>query len=187
MSSYRQGPSVTAAVVAVYVAGSVSSFAWDLLGTAFVGSGQYLDTRPSALAAIAWRVGGIAATSVVAAIVVKAILDLEGGSVSYARAFTALLVGNLAGTLAFLALPYLGQDGASSGGGGSLVLMTIVLHWMGFVLSILILLGASPIRSADGGEGGLTLPPGTRWRDDANLPIWIGSSEGEDDASRGSM
>jgi hypothetical protein len=42
---------------------------------------------------------------------------------------------NMAGTLAFLALPYLGQEGAASGSGGNLVLMAVVLHWLGFVLS----------------------------------------------------
>lgn len=185
MSSYRQGPSLTAAVVAVFVAGSVSSFVWDLLGAAVVGSGQYLDARPSAFAAVAWRVGGIVATSALAALAVKAILDLEGGSVSYGRSFAALLVGNMAGTLAFLALPYVGQEDVSSGSGGGLVLMAIVLHWLGFVLSILTLLGASPIEGEEGREWGEKLPPGTRWRDDANLLTWIDSSESEDDPSPG--
>ena len=186
MSSYRQGPSLTAAVVAVYVAGSLSSFVWDLLGAAVVGNGQYLDARPSAFAVIAWRIGGVVATSVLAALVVKAILDLEGGrGVSYGRSFAALLAGNMAGTLAFLALPYLGQEGVSNGSGGGLVLMAIVLHWLGFVLSILILLGASPIAAEEGGELGYKLPPGARWRNDANLPILIGDSEAEEDSSRG--
>jgi hypothetical protein len=61
---------------------------------------------------------------------------------------------NMAGTLAFLALPYLGQEGALSGSGGSLVLMAVVLHWLGFVLSIVILLGASPIAAEEGREWG---------------------------------
>jgi hypothetical protein len=188
MSPYRQAPSLTAAIAAVYVAGSLSSFLWDLAGAAVVGSGQYLDARPSAFLAIAWRIGGVVATSALAALVVKAILDLEGGSgVSYARSFAALLAGNMAGTLAFLALPYLGQEGAAGGSGGNLVLMAIVLHWLGFVLSIVILLGASPIAAEEGRDWGYKLPPGTRWRDDANLPIWIEGSEAEDDAPRGSV
>jgi hypothetical protein len=168
-------------------AGSLSSFVWDFLGTAVVGSGQYLDARPSALTAIAWRLGGVVAASMLAALVVKAILDLEGGGgVSFGRSFAALLAGNTAGTLAFLALPYVGQEALSSSSGGGVVLMAIVLHWLGFVLSILILLGASPI-AAEEGEWGYKLPPGTRWRDDANLLEWIGPSEGEEDASRGSV
>jgi hypothetical protein len=57
MSSYRQAPSLTAAMVAVYAAGSLSSFLWDLAGAAVVGSGQYLDARLSAFLAIAWRIG----------------------------------------------------------------------------------------------------------------------------------
>lgn len=159
MSSYRQGPSLTSAIVAVYVAGSLSSFLWDLAGVAVVGSGQYLDARPSAFLAIAWRIGGVVATSVLAALVVKAILDLEGGAgVSYARSFAALLAGNMAGTLAFLALPYLGQEGASNGSGGNLVLMAVVLHWLGFVLSIAILLGA-PDRRRGGARVGIQASP----------------------------
>jgi hypothetical protein len=188
MSSYRQAPSLTAAIAAVYVAGSLSSFLWDLAGVAVVGSGQYLDARPSVFLAIAWRIGGVVATSVLAALVVKALLDLEGGGgVSYARSFGALLAGNIASTLAFLALPYVGQEGASSGSGGNLVLMAVVLHWLGFVLSIAILLSASPIAAEEGREWRYKLPPGTRWRDDANLPIWIEGSEVEDDAPRGSV
>jgi hypothetical protein len=186
MSAYRQGPSLTAVVVAVYVAGSLSSFVWDLLGVAVVGSGQYLDARPSALTVIGWRVAGIVATSALAALVVKVILDLEGGDgISYGRSFSALLVGNLAGTLAFLALPYLGQEAVSSGGGSGVVVAAIVLHWFGFVLSILILLGASPIAGKDEQQVGYKLPPGTRWRDDANLPMWI--EEPEEQGSAGSV
>jgi hypothetical protein len=184
MSAYRRGPSLTAAAVAVYVAGSLSSFGWDLLGAAFVGSGEYLDARPSALAVLAWRIGGVVATSVLAAIVVKVILDLEEeGGVSFARSFSALFVGNLAGTLAFLALPLAGQEAVSDGNGGGLVLMAIMLHWLGFVLSVLILLGASPIAAEEGREWGEKLPPGTRWREDANLLTWIDDADAEDDAS----
>jgi hypothetical protein len=62
-----------------------------------------------------------------------------------------------------------------------------VLHWFGFVLSILILLSTSPIAAEEGAVRGYELPPGTRWRDDANLPVWIGDSEGDDNASSGTV
>jgi hypothetical protein len=158
-------PSFWITLVAVYVAGTISSLVWTVLGTALVLGGRgHFDATPSPeLTVVLWFIGGAFATSFVAAFVVKAILNADlGQPPPFGTIVLGLFVGSLVGSVARLVLS-----------GGTSVAGALLVRWAGYLVSVLIIRSARPAPPSGPDESEYKLPPGASWSEDSSL--WVRS------------
>lgn len=159
-SSGRPGFWIT--LVAVYVAGTVSSLVWNVVGVAAVLGGHYTLTPSVTLSVVLWQVGGAVVASFIAALIVKAILDTDPTqTASFGTIFVGLFVGNLIANVGLLVLA-----------GGTSLQGALLVRWCAYLVSVLIIVSSRP--APPRGEGkppSYNLPPGTSWSDDTSL--WV--------------
>jgi hypothetical protein len=157
-SSGRPGFWIT--LVAVYVAGTVSSLVWNVVGTAAVLGGHYTLTPSVTLTVVLWNVGGAVVASFIATLIVKAILDTDPGqTASLGTIFVGLFVGNLIANVGLLVLA-----------GGTSLQSALLLRWCAYLVSVLIIVSSRPAPPrGESGPPSYKLPPGTSWSDESSL------------------
>ncbi len=157
-SSGRPGFWIT--LVAVFVAGTITSLVWNLVGTALVLGGHYTRTPSVGLTVALWYVGGAVVSSFLAALIVKAILDADPTQTApLGTIFVALFVGNLIASVGLLVLA-----------GGTSFESALLLRLGAYLVSVLIIVNSSPAPPRGEGEPpSYKLPPGTSWSDESSL------------------
>lgn len=156
-SSARPGFWIT--LLAVYVAGTISSVVWSLAGVALVLGGHYFQSPSLGLTVVLWHLGGALVAGFVAALIVKAILDTDPAqSAPLGTIFVALFVGNLIASVGLLAL-----------GGGTSLASALVLRWAAYLVSVGIIVSSRPTPPSGESPPGYKLPPGTSWSDETSF------------------